>query len=213
MIRNFSVSQPLWFSVPFLLNLILMIAIAVLVVGCKQPESQLPFKSTDVTEANFAKGFRLTDHNGQPRTLLDFKGKVVVLFFGYIHCPDVCPKTLADLASVMTRLGADSDKVQVLFVTLDPERDTPDILAKFVPSFNPAFIGLFGSIEETAKTAAEYKLVFNKQPGNGQGNYALDHSAGTYIYDPSGKLRLYASYGQGVEELAGDIKILLKNRH
>lgn len=178
-----------------------------------QSETQQAFQSTDVFGANFAKDFQLTDHQGQQRKLADYKGKVVVLFFGYIHCPDICPTTLSDLASVMERLGPDANKVQVLFVTLDPERDKPEILAKFVPSFNPSFIGLYGSADEIAKTAKEYKLLYNKQPGKRPGNYTLDHSAGTYIYDPAGKLRLYASYGQGVDALVSDIRILLNTKN
>ena len=179
--------------------------------GCNQPvDQQELFKATDVAGANFAKNFQLTDHSGQPRTLSDFKGRVVVLFFGYIHCPDICPNTLSELATVMERLGADAAKVQVLFVTLDPERDTPAILAQFVPSFNPTFIGLYGTPEQTAETAKEYKLVVQKQPGKSKGSYTLDHSAGTYIYDTKGELRLYASYGQGVEALVADIQTLLQ---
>lgn len=197
------------FSVRIFLNLILVLAVSILGSGCKESEPQA-FRSTDVTGANFAGDFHLTDHHGQPRTLSSFKGKVIVLFFGYIHCPDICPTTLADLASAMERLGADADKVQVLFATLDPERDTPEVLAKFVPSFNSKFIGLYGTPDEIAKTATEYKLVYNKQPGNHPGNYTLDHSAGTYIYDPAGRLRLYASYGQGADALAEDIRLLLE---
>ena len=178
--------------------------------GCKQPvDQQELFKATDVAGANFARDFNLTDHNGQPRTMSDFKGQVVVLFFGYIHCPDICPNTLSELAAVMQRLGADADRLQVLFVTLDPERDTPAVLAKFVPSFNPKFIGLYGTSTQTAETVKEYKLVVQKQPGKRKGSYTLDHSAGTYLYDTAGKLRLYASYGLGVDALVADIRVLL----
>lgn len=193
------------------LGMALLIAAAVLMgSGCKRSvDQQEIFKSTDVTEANFAKDFHLTDHNGQSRTLSDFKGQVVVLFFGYIHCPDICPNTLSELAAVMRRLGPDADKVQVLFVTLDPERDTQSVLAQFVPSFNPKFIGLYGTPAQIAETAKEYKLVYQKQPGKSKGSYTLDHSAGTYLYDTTGKLRLYASYGQGVDALVADIQVLL----
>lgn len=195
------------------LGLSLLVGTAFVGLGCKQSETQQAFQSTDVFGANFAKDFQLTDHQGQQRKLADYKGKVVVLFFGYIHCPDICPTTLSDLASVMERLGPDANKVQVLFVTLDPERDKPEILAKFVPSFNPGFIGLYGTADEIAKTAKEYKLVYNKQPGKRPSNYTLDHSAGTYIYDPAGNLRLYASYGQAVDALVSDIRILLKTKN
>ena len=178
-------------------------------VGCNPPEPQEEFQSTDVAGANFAKDFQLTDHQGSKRTLADFKGKVVVLFFGYIHCPDICPTTLTELAAVIDRLGPDADKVQVLFVTLDPERDTPEILAKFVTAFNPKFTGLYGSTQETAKTAQEYKLTYTKQAGKTAADYTLDHSSGTYIYDQQGRLRLYASYDLGVDALVADIKTLL----
>lgn len=193
------------------LSAALLIAAAMLMgSGCNQPVDQQDiFKATDVTGADFAKDFHLTDHGGQPRTLSDFKGRVVVLFFGYIHCPDICPNTLSELATVMQRLGADAAKVQVLFVTLDPERDTPAILAQFVPSFNPKFIGLYGTPAQTAETGKEYKLVVQKQPGKSKGSYTLDHSAGIYIYDTAGKLRLYASYGLGVNALLADIQTLL----
>lgn len=180
-----------------------------LLVGCSPRPAEEIFQTTDVAGANFAKGFQLTDHHGNKRSLADYKGKVVVLFFGYVHCPDICPTTLTELAEVMKRLGPDADKVQVLFVTLDPERDTPEVLAKFVPAFNPKFIGLYGSTEEIAKTAQEYKLLYTKQDGKTPADYTLDHSSGTYIYDQQGKLRLYAGYDVGVDALVADIKTLL----
>ncbi len=187
----------------------LALIIAILAAGCKPPDPQELFQSTDVAGANFAKDFQLTDHQGKQRTLSDFKGKVVILFFGYIHCPDICPTTLSDLATVVERLGPDGDQVQVLFATLDPERDTPETLAKFVPAFNPKFIGLYGTPQEIEKTAQEYKLLYTKQAGKAPSDYTLDHSSGTYIYDQQGKLRLYASYGLGVDALVADIKTLL----
>lgn len=177
--------------------------------GCNQPQAAQPFKSANVTGIDSGKDFRLTDHQGKLRTLSDFKGKIVVLFFGYTHCPEACPNTLMELALVMKRLGSDANRVQVLFITLDPERDTQALLAQFVPSFNSKFIGLYGTVAQTAETAKEYHLFFNKQQGSSQGNYTLDHSVGTYIYDRSGKLRLHAGYGQGVDTLVHDIKLLL----
>lgn len=165
------------------------------------------FKSTDVTGATFARDFHLTDHNGKPRTLADFKGKALVIFFGYTHCPDFCPTTLAEMAEALHRLGDKAKEVQVLFVTLDPERDTGQILAQYVPAFHPSFLGLTGSAEEIAAVAKEFKAVYQKQ--GGRENYTLDHSTGTYVYDPSGRLRLYVSYGQGADVLAHDLKILL----
>lgn len=192
-----------------ILRVTLLLAVLVVIAGCKPSKLTEPFQSTDVTGANFAQNFNLLDQHGHKRTLADYKGKVVVLFFGYIHCPDICPTTLTELASVMDRLGREAENVQVLFVTLDPERDTPEILAKFIPSFNSNFVGLYGTPEQIAETAKEYKLVYTKQASKIPGNYTLDHSAGTYMYDTDGKLRLYASYGQGVDNLLADIKILL----
>ena len=191
------------------LKLLFMGLVITSLYGCNQPQAAQPFKSTNVTGIDSGKNFRLTDHMGKQRTLSDFKGKVVLLFFGYTHCPEVCPNTLAELARVMKRLGPDADKVQVLFITLDPERDTQALLAQFVPSFNPKFIGLYGTPAQIAETAKEYRLFYSKQPGTSPGNYTLDHSVGTYIYDPSGKLRLQAAYGQGVDDLVHDIKLLL----
>ena len=193
-----------------LLLVALTVAFMLTAVGCKQSESNPEtYSATDVAGANFAKDFSLTDHNGQHRTLADFKGKVVILFFGYIQCPDICSNTLSELAAVMQRLGAKADGVQVLFVTLDPERDTPSIMSKFVSSFNPKFLGLYASPAQIAETAKEFKLFYQKQPGKSKQNYTLDHSSGTYIYDASGKLRLYASYELGVDALVADIQLLL----
>ncbi|MGW8182966.1 MAG: SCO family protein [Burkholderiales bacterium] len=165
---------------------------------------------TDITGAQFGRDFELTDHNGRVRTLADFRGKVVTVFFGFTHCPDVCPTVLAEMAQVMRELGPDADKVQVLFVTVDPERDTPEVLRRYVPAFYPGFLGLYGDADAIARTAREFKIVYQKQalPGGG---YSVDHSAGTYIYDPRGRLRLYASYGSGAAKLLHDIRILLRN--
>ncbi len=167
------------------------------------------FKSTDVTGATFARDFALTDHHGKQRGLADFRGKVVVLFFGFTHCPDVCPTTLAEFARMTKVLGKDAEHVQVLFVTVDPERDTEALLAQYVPSFHPGFLGLRGDAEATAKTAGEFKIVYEKRPSGK--SYTMDHSAGTYIYDQAGRLRLFASYGMDAEALASDIRALLKD--
>jgi len=193
----------------FTLKLLFVVFTITSLCACNQPQAAQSFKSTNVTGIDSGKDFRLTDHLGKPRTLSDFKGKIVVLFFGYTHCPEACPNTLMELARVMKRLGSDADKVQVLFITLDPERDTQALLAQFVPSFNPKFIGLYGTPAQIAETAKEYRLFYNKGPSKNPGNYTLDHSVGTYIYDQSGKLRLHAAYGQGVEALVHDIKLLL----
>jgi len=168
------------------------------------------FQASDVTGATFGRNFNLTDAAGKPRTLADFRGKAVVIFFGYTQCPDVCPTTLAELAEVMKRLGPDADRVQVLFVTVDPERDTADLLSKYVPAFDPRFMGLRGDAAATEAVAKEFKIIYQKQPGATPGSYTMDHSAGTYIFDPQGRLRLYVSYGQGPEVFAHDLRELLK---
>jgi protein SCO1/2 len=180
----------------------------VLLVSACDPEKPR-FQASDVTGAAFGRDFRLTDHNGKPRTLADFRGKVVVIFFGYTQCPDVCPTTLSDLAATLQKLGADASRVQVLFVTIDPERDTPELLSQYVPAFNPTFLGLYGDAGATAATAREFKVLYQKQPGSTPGNYSMDHSAGTFIFDPQGRLRLYVTHGQGPELYAHDIHELL----
>ena len=186
-----------------------LLVLAVLADGCNGPAPGPAFELTDITGAEFGRDIRLTDHNGKPRALADFKGKVVAVFFGYTHCPDVCPVTMSELAMVASELGKDAQRLQVLFITVDPERDTPDVLAKYVPAFNPAFLGLYGDADATARTAKEFKVFFSKQPASGD-NYSVDHSAGTYIYDPAGRLRLFASYGQGAPKMLHDIRLLLQ---
>ena len=190
------------------LSLALLAALALAGCGPEAPK----FMASDVTGTTYGRDFRLTDHGGKPRALADFRGKVVVMFFGYTQCPDVCPTTLAELAEVMKRLGPDAERVQVLFVTVDPERDTPDLLSRYVPAFDPRFLGLYGDAEATARTAKEFKILYQKQPGQTPGSYTVDHSAGTFIFDPNGKLRVYVSYGQGPDVFAHDIRELLKKR-
>ncbi len=178
--------------------------------GCDRSPAAPKFMASDVTGTTFGRDFQLTDHNGKPRTLADFRGKVVVLFFGYTQCPDVCPTTLAELAEAMKQLGPDADRVQVLFATIDPERDTADLLAKYVPAFDPRFLGLFGDSAATERTAKEFKIIYQKQPGRTPGTYTMDHSAGTFVFDPQGRLRVYVSYGQGPEVFTHDIRELLR---
>lgn len=170
------------------------------------------FKATDITGADLKPGFELTDHNGRSRTLADFQGKVVVVFFGYTHCPDVCPTSLAHLAGAMQKLGLAADRVQVLFITVDPERDTKQLMAQYVTAFNPTFLGLAGDAAATARAAQSFKVVYQQRAGQGAGSYTMDHSAGTYIFDPQGRLRLYVSYGQGADVFAHDIDLLLKSQ-
>jgi protein SCO1/2 len=187
-------------------TIVVLAALAVFACGSGAPK----FMASDVTGTTFGRDFQLVDHNGKPRTLADYRGKVVVMFFGYTQCPDVCPTTLSELAEAMKRLGADADRVQVLFVTVDPERDTQELLSKYVPAFDPRFVGLYGDADATARTAKEFKILYQKQPGQTPGTYTVDHSAGTFIFDPSGKLRVYVGYGQGPEVFAHDIKELLR---
>ena len=167
------------------------------------------FKNTDVTGLDYAKNFALTDHHGKMRTLADFKGKAVVVFFGYTHCPDVCPTTMAEMANVMQQLGPDANKVQVLFVTVDPERDTPELLAKYVPAFDPRFLGLVGDKESTDKIAKEFKAFYQKVPGKEPGSYTMDHISGSYVFDPQGRIRLFVRHGQGPEPIMHDLRLLL----
>jgi protein SCO1 len=186
------------------------VAVALLALTlCACGKSEAPaFQLTDVTGANFGKTLALTDHTGTRRTLADFKGKVVVLFFGFTHCPDVCPTALIELAQVAKALGPEASRVQVLFVTLDPERDKPQLLREYVPSFHPAFLGLYGTAEETLAAAKEFKVYFSKQ-SQPTGGYSIDHSAGTYVIDQQGRLRLFAQHGAGAKVLLHDIKQLL----
>lgn len=190
-------------------RLIAVLWLGILLAACEPAPPAAPkFHATDITGAQFARDFELTDHNGQTRKLADFRGKLVVLFFGYTHCPDVCPTTLADLASAMRSLGPDADQVQVVFVTLDPERDTPGLLKQYVPAFHPAFLGLIPTAEQLKGLAAEYKVVYQKNAGS-QADYLLDHSAHTYVYDRQGRLRLLLAYGTPAKLITQDLKALL----
>lgn len=172
-----------------------------------------PFKNTDVTGLDYAKDFRLTDHNGKVRTLADFKGKAVVVFFGYTQCPDVCPTTMAEMATVMKELGPQADRVQVLFVTVDPERDTPELLSKYVPAFDPRFLGLTGDQAAVDKVAKDFKVFYQKVQGKEPGSYTMDHTAGSYVFDPQGRIRLFVRHGQGAEPIAHDLKLLLSEQN
>jgi protein SCO1/2 len=167
------------------------------------------FKNTDITGLEYAKDFALTDHNGKLRTLSDFKGKAVLVFFGFTHCPDVCPTTMAEMANVMQQLGPQADRLQVLFVTVDPERDTPALLSKYVPAFDSRFLGLTGDNAAVGKVAKEFKVFYQKVPGKEPGSYSMDHTAGSYVFDPQGRIRLFVRHGQGAEPIAHDVKILL----
>jgi protein SCO1 len=178
-------------------------------VACSAEKPQ--FKSIDLTGADYAKGFSLTDHNGKPRTLQDFAGKVVVVFFGFTQCPDVCPASMAELAEVKKLLGADGDKLQAIFITVDPERDTPEVLKAYMGNFDPTFVALRPTLAELPEFAKSYKVFYKKVEGRTASSYSMDHSAGSYVYDAKGQIRLYNRYGSGAEALASDIKLLMKN--
>lgn len=167
------------------------------------------FKGVDITGAEYARSLALTDADGQPRTLADYKGKVVLVFFGYTQCPDVCPTTMAELAEVKRQLGADGARVQGIFVTVDPERDTAALLKAYVANFGPDIVGLRGTPEQIKAAAKEFKVFFSKVPGKTDTSYTVDHTAGSYVFDAKGKVRLFTRYGSGAQALIDDLKILL----
>ena len=181
------------------------------IAGCGKPSTE-SFKATDVTGAPWGRTLHLTDHTGKPKSLEDYKGKVVVVFFGFVNCPDVCPTTLATLKGVKDRLGADGDKLQVLFITVDPERDTEKVLSAYVPAFDPSFVGLYGDLESTQQVAKEFKIFFSKSKGATPTSYTVDHSAGVFIFDQKGRLRLFGTPGYGAESYLHDIRMLLAGR-
>ena len=187
-----------------LLGLVLLSFVA----ACSKPTEK--FINTDLTGLDYAKDFALTDQNGKARTLADFKGKVVVIFFGYTQCPDVCPTTMTEMAQVMKQLGDLANQVQVLFVTVDPERDTQALLAAYVPNFDARFLGLYGDQAATEKVTKEFKVFYQKVPGKTATSYSVDHTAGSYVFDKEGRIRLFLRHGQGPEPITHDLKILLK---
>ena len=164
----------------------------------------------DITGADYARDIPLTDHNGQKRSLQDFRGKVVVVFFGYTQCPDVCPTSMQELVEVKQMLGKDGDRLQGIFVTVDPERDKPEMLKAYMANFDPSFLALSGTPEQTAAVAKDFKIYYKKVDGKTPTSYTMDHSAGSYTFDPQGRVRLYNRYGSGAAALAEDVKILLK---
>jgi protein SCO1/2 len=177
-----------------------------LLAACDGGQPQ--FKSTDITGAPYGHTLELTDHTGKPRRLEDFRGKAVVLFFGFTHCPDICPTTLADIAAAVKSLGPDAERVQVLMVSVDPERDTPGALAKYVTAFDPRFLGLRGDLSATQKVAKEFKIYFEKRKQGG--SYTVDHSAQSYVIDPQGRLRLLVRHDRISADLASDLRALLR---
>jgi protein SCO1 len=184
-------------------------SLAVMALTACSPDKP-KFNGIDVTGADYAKGFTLTDHNGQSRSLSDFKGKVVVLFFGYTQCPDVCPTSMNELAEVKRLLGADADKMQGVFVTVDPARDTTELLKAYMGNFDPTFVAFVPTADELPVVAKQFKIYYKKVEGQTPTSYTMDHSAGSYVYDMQGNLRLYSRYGSGATVLAQDIQTLLK---
>ena len=181
--------------------------------GCDRIFAPLkgPFHGVDVTGTDLKGELRLRDHTGKDRSLADFRGKVVALFFGYTQCPDVCPTTLSDMANAMQLLGADAQRVQVLFVTVDPKRDTPELLSQYVPAFNPGFLGLYGDASATARVTKDFKIYAQERPGSQPGTYTVDHSAQTLVFDREGRLRLMLPYGLEPAKIAADLKVLLNS--
>ncbi len=188
---------------------LLSLAGSALLAACSLADKP-QFKSVDITGADYARDFRLPDPDGRMRGIQDFKGKAVVVFFGYTHCPDVCPTTLAEIAEAKKLLGADGARVQGVFITVDPERDQPEMLKAYVGGFGPDFVALRGTPEQVAAVAKDFKVFYRKVEGKTPGSYSMDHSAASYVYDPQGRLRLYTRYGSGAQALADDLRILLK---
>ena len=191
-------------------HFLLWLCCVLALIACEKSQSpKVPFANTDITGLDYAKGFALTDHNGKPRTLADFKGKVVVVFFGYTQCPDVCPTTLSELAGIKKALGSEAERLQVIFITLDPQRDTPELMAGFVPAFDSSFLGLWGEQAVIDKVAKDFKVFAQKVPSKDSKSYTIDHTAGSYVFDDQGRIRLFVRHGQGGDGLQKDLQRLL----
>ena len=178
--------------------------------ACSQ-EEKFQFKSIDLTGADYAKDFSLPDQYGKVRSMKDFAGKVVVVFFGFTQCPDVCPTSMVELAQIKKAMGADGDKLQVVFITVDPERDTPELLKAYMANFDPTFIALRPAMEQLPQVAKDFKVYYKKVDGKTPGSYTMEHSAGNYVYDPKGNIRLYSRYGSDAAGLTSDFRLLLKS--
>ncbi len=176
--------------------------------GCGQDKPA--FRGVDITGADYAQGWELSDHNGQVRTLKDFAGQAVIVFFGYTQCPDVCPTSMQELAEVKRLLGKDGDRLQGVFITVDPERDTAELLKSYMANFDPSFVALRPTLEQLPKVTKDFKIYYKKVEGKTPTSYTMDHSAGSFTFDPQGRVRLYNRYGSGAAALAEDVKILLK---
>jgi protein SCO1/2 len=206
-------------------RLIAVTTLALALAGCQRsdttpaPSAAEPaaaprgaFKGIDITGAEYARELALSDFDGRRRTLADWKGKVVVVFFGYVQCPDVCPTTMVEIAAAKRQLGPDGERVQGVFVTVDPERDTPEVLKAYTGNFDPSFVALRGSADETKAVAREFKVFYAKVPGRTEGSYTMDHTAGSYVFDRAGRVRLVSRYGAGADALAHDLKLLLAEK-
>lgn len=190
----------------------ILLAATGMLIGCDRlsPGQTKPaFKGIDITGAEYARTLSLTDQDGKARTLEEFKGKVSVVFFGYTQCPDVCPATLAELAQIKKSLGKDGERLQGIFVTVDPQRDTPAVLKSYIANFDPSFVALYGTPEQTKAAAKEFKVFYAVSPGKTDSSYTVDHTAGSFVFDAHGKVRLFVRYGSGAEALASDLKLLL----
>ena len=189
----------------------MLVFASTLAAGCSGDKAS--FQNTDITGAKYASGFTLNDPNGKPRSLSEFKGKVATVFFGFTQCPDVCPTTMAEMKAVREKLGAAGADVQVIFISVDPERDTPTLLKEYVTAFDPSFLALSGTLAETAVVAKEFKVFYEKRPSKSDPRaYTVDHTAGTYVFDRQGRIRLFVRHGQGLEPIVSDLKRLLAER-
>lgn len=187
-----------------------VLACGVVALSACTKEEAVQFKSIDLTGADYAKSFALPDQNGKIRSLKDFAGKVVVVFFGFTQCPDVCPTSMAELAQIKKSLGPDGDKLQAIFITVDPERDTPEVLKAYMENFDPSFLALRPALDKLPEVAKDFKIYYKKVDGKTPGSYSVDHSAGSYVFDPKGQIRLYSRYGTGPDGVTSDIRLLLK---
>ena len=207
----FSLNLPSFLNSPPIRVLVLGL-LALLITGVLGCSPKPSFKNVDITGSTaFGNNFSLLDSNGNTKTMADYKGKVVVVFFGFTQCPDVCPTTLTEMDDALKLLGPKADKVQVIFITVDPERDTASVLAQYVPAFNSRFVGLRPADEASLeKVAKDFRIYYKKVPGSKLGSYTMDHSAGSYVFDQNGQLRLYIKHAQGPEVLAHDLKNILQ---
>ncbi len=190
---------------------VLLVAVVLVSGACSRTEPKEKFLASDVTGVNWGRDFHLVDPGGAPRRLTDYRGKVVMLFFGYTNCPDACPTTLAKMAQAVDRLGPDRQRVQGIFVTVDPGRDTPAVLAKYASAFHPSFVGLSADEATTAATAKDFKVFYSAQKPDASGFYTVDHSSGIFVFDSQGHLRLFMGPNIWIDAMVHDLKLLLRD--